>query len=362
LKKFIAIAIAIIAILAMTVPAMADNSSTSVDIQTGTGGAPYVVAKWETPDDDPATIGTQILPPLVKNAIKDVKYYALVDDPQGDSNVSHVYVDVWHPTNSPAPYDANNYHKYQLELSRPTDPNFEEYITKIKFQAAWAAGIVVVGINPATSLPFTKTQIEELIDQQSVGKWWVKGWIDYEQPAGTYSVQIRGVDAQNNVGTLDNTFYYIPVSMVEFDFGSFSYGQAFPGVHQEIDGDRNFAEPDQPAGNAPLNGATVRNIGNVWSRVTVQNTDLFQNGLALGKTGSEWNVEFDARMGDPPQNANITYYPGQLITLPSILTLSNLDKLDFSILIKKFGISGTWTGTMALGSVIAEPEWPTTLN
>jgi len=357
----------------MTVPAAAatENVTTSVDIQTGSGGAPVVVAKWEWTDninqagiqfvdDDPVTPGLQVLPPLKWQTIKDVYYFALVDDPQGDSNVAHVYADVWHPIGSPYPYNQNNYFKYQLELSRFPIPGVEELLARDAFQAALAANLVTFGLNPATQAPYTTAQVLELIDQQSVGKFFVKGYIDYEQPAGSYRVQIRGVDSQNNVGTLDNSFTYIPVSMVEFDFNSFNYGQVFPDVVQEVDGDRNFASPDAAAGNSPLNGATVRNIGNVWSQITVRNSDLSQPGYGpLGKTSGEWNVRFDARMSDPDlfDNGTVIYSPEQTVTLPRDLYLSSWEKLDFSIKIMKFGINGNWTGTMTLGSVATGFPW-----
>jgi hypothetical protein len=388
--KFLGIAIAIIAILAMTVPAMAETVGTSVNIQQGTGNPPVVVCKWEGPDDgdiyypnytDPLgppgnvayQIGTQIKPPLQWGATKDVYYFAICDDPQGDTTIDKVYVDVYHPDCSPPPYNANDYFKYQLELCRipwADDingyfPGLEEMTARAFFCYAWdhyligpdCLGINLHGPGEADDAPYTKAEILELIDQQSIGFYAACGIIDYEQPAGNYTVTIKAVDKTNNQGELTNTFYYVPVSMVEFDFNSFSFGQVFPGSRQDVDGNRTFVCPDQPAGRDAngyeLNGATVRNIGNVWSKITVCESDLYQSGLPLGKTSGVWNTEYWARMGDPdPGGTNWThFYPGDCVTLCDVLKLSTVDKLDFSILINKMGITGTWTGTMTLGSV-----------
>jgi hypothetical protein len=397
MKKLLATIIAVIAVLAMTVPAMADSVGTSVDIQEGTGNPPVVVCKWEGPDDgdiyypnytDPNGVpgnvawqpGTQILPPLVWGAVKPVVYFAIVDDPQGDTSVDTVYVDVYHPECSPAPYDENDYFKYQLEMCRlpwaemlnGLWPGFEEMTARQFFIYAWDHGLIpedcrginLHGPDAGDDAPYTKAEILELIDQQSIGFYMACGIIDYEQPAGNYRVIVKAVDVTNNVGTLENTMFYVPVSMIEYDFGSFSYGQVFPGSRQDVDGNRDFVVPDEPAGRDSegyeLNGATARNIGNVWSRIAMSQSDLYQGGLPLGQTGGVWNVEFWARMGDPDLGGtNWTHmYPDEAVVLCDILYLSTWDKIDMAILISKIGITGQWTGTMTLGSVIAEPEWP----
>jgi hypothetical protein len=388
-KKLIAIAIAVVAILAMTLPAVADTVSTGVNIQEGTGNPPVVVVKWECPDDgdiyypsyiDPTNPllsayqeGTQIWPVLEWQEYKPVFYFAIVDDPQGDTTIDTVYVDVYHPVGSPPPYDANNYFKYQLEMCRLPHAakinsiwaGFEEWTAREFFCYAWDKHLIAadcIGINlrgpgEEDDGPYTKAEILELIDQQSIGFYFACGDIYYEQPAGCYTVTVVAVDTTNNVGTLTNMMYYVPVSMVEFDFDSFSYGQVFPGSRQDVDGDRNFVVPDQPAGRDAqgyvLNGATVRNIGNVWSKVTVMQSDLFKNGLPLGMTSGAWNVEYWARMGDPDLGGTkwTHMYPYEWVTLCDVLFLSTVDKLDFSILINKMGISGAWGGTMSLGSV-----------
>jgi len=384
MKKLISIVIVIAALLAMTAPAMA-SVSTSVTVLSGGAGVgdpPDIVASWVMCDDSPAP-GTQVYPPLQWGGQKTLYYFALVDDRQGDSDVVNVDVDVWHPQGSPPPYDANDYLKYERSLIRyqnfagannPWAGAFEEYFADTYFGQAVAAGVLTaddIGTNPSTGVDYTIGEIWELIDQESVGFWATCGEIIYEQPAGYYPVEITAVDKMSNISTLDYCFYYIPVSMVEFDFNAINFGKVQVDTPQEIDGDRGPGAFDK-ASDGPgtvgyqANGqlypdqATVRNIGNVWSNITVEWSNLSQGGQELPKTPN-WNVTYDACFGDPGlTNPKTYFYPLQQKTLCGDLYLSTWEKLDFSIRFLKYGQTGTWTGTVDLGSVIA-PDWPTEL-
>jgi len=403
LKKLIGIIVAISAVLAMTVPAFADTGvSTDVTVGSGGGDPPVVVAKWEytaevnvtgasmiiprPADGDPifpfcpvlvddgtvADPGLEVLPPLHWQTVKPIYYFALVADPAGIANIETVYVDVWHPTGSPAPYNANSYHKYQLQM----DPipyawlGIEESALKAFYTAAVQKGLVTIDPNYAN---MNIAGEGGMIDQHALKFFAVTGYIDYEQPAGTYPVEVKAVNKQGKTDVLDNSFDYIGVSMVDFDFNSVSYGNVYYNVHKQINGDRTFVGADPPADmdgsdqpavdvftNPGSNGATVRNVGNVWSQIKVKQSDLLLNGdptKPLGKTGTIWNVHWDARLGDPDNNPsngeeNIFYEPEQaFVVIPRVLYLSSWEKLDFSILLTKNGLEGNrYTGTMTLGS------------
>jgi hypothetical protein len=342
------------------------------------GDPSNIVVSWVLCDDDPVAPGTQIYPPLEWGVYKPVFYYALVDDQQGDDDVVNVDVDVWHPEGSPPPYDANDYLKYELTLTRyanffgaqnPWAGAFEEWFADEWFDYAYAAGVIEdynIGINPDTGYKYTIGEICELIDQESVGFWAVCGWIHYEQPAGTYPVEIVAVDNQSNISTLDYSFYYIPVSMVEFDFTSINFGKVMVNTTQEIDGDRDwndygpFAAGFDASGEVKLPSpqqASVRNIGNVWSLITVEASNLYQNGLPL-PSDTGWNVKYDACLSDPGfGNFKTIFYPLETATLNRTLCLSELQKLDFSLKFMKYGQTGEWTGTFTLGSVCTGFPW-----
>lgn len=392
MKKLIATIIAVIALLAMTVPAMAVDTTVTVLSGNTNGHAPDIVASWVMVDtdsdpinypwelgDDSGAPGTQIYPPLQWQTVKPVFYFALVDDREGDDDVVSVDVDVWHPQGSPYPYDQNAYFKYERPMCRfanyfgaqnPWSGAFEEFCGDYWFDLAVSWGLLTednVGINPNTGVAYTVGEICELIDQESVGFWCVIVWIDYEQPAGYYDLRIRAVDTQVNISDMNYQFFYIPVSMVEFDFSAIDFGDVMVNITQEIDGDRVF--DTKGAGIAGYDGdtlrpspaqATVRNIGNVWSKITAYQTNLYQGSLPL-PNDPEWNVLYNACLSDPGiDNPKVYYGPYEEVTLTRNLYLSEVQKLDFSLKFMKFGQTGDWTGTLTLGSYLA-PDWPTVL-
>lgn len=340
MKKVLGILLALSLAIAIAVPVMADIP-TDVTVTEGTGDPPIIKCKWETPDDgDPthSTFGTQILPPLVWETYKTVGYYAVVTDPQGLNNVAAVYADVFHPEVEPW---CGSF-KYQIELIKVANPTTCVNL----FNSA-------VDQNLVTFNGYTEAEIIHELEQGSaaVFKLVYNEGLWYEQPAGVYNVTIKAVNLQNIASTLDNTFTYVAVSGVEVDFTDFTYGAVIPDVHKQINGDTNFDEAKPKAGYGQANGATVRNIGNTLTKVTILQSDLEdQYGVPLGKTGVEWNVQFDARLG---VDGTWAYFPPEeMTTLNDVLELSSWDKLDFSIQIFKFGTQGDWTGDITIGSVI----------
>jgi len=75
--------------------------------------------------------------------------------------------------------------------------------------------------------------------------------------------------------------------------------------------------------------------------------------MGLDKTSGNWNVRYDARVGSVVSHQN--YYPDVLTTLDDALDLSEMDEVDFSILVTKFPLNNStnWTGTMTLSAVSA---------
>lgn len=352
MKKILVVALALVLSLALAAPVMADVPAEG-SITAGTGDPPIIKCKWETPDTgDPTheTLGTQILPPLVWGTYTTVGYYAVVTDPQGWANIAAVYADVYHPLESP----LNGSFKYQVELTRITN----ETTGINKFNQAVDQGLITArSINPLTGYEYLD---EEIIHELEQGLAWVyrieySDGLWYEQPAGDYKVIIVAVNTYNQEATLQNYFEYVPVHGCEIDFTSFIYGPVSPYIHKQIGGDTDFADPKAPAGHGVPNGATIRNIGNTLCKVTVYQTDLSYETspgsgvwVELGKTGDAWNVEYDARLGVDGQW--VYYDPEEEdVVLPDILDLSEVEKLDFSILIKKYGITGAFQSAITIG-------------
>jgi len=351
MKKFLVVALALVLSLALAAPVMANGGHESdvTLLGQGQGGPPVVMCKWETPDTGDTghlTPGTQVDPPLVWQEYEDITYWAVVFDPEGSGNIDAVYVDVNHPDEPP----LNGSFKYQEELTSMSSKSATWATTQ--FETAWNNGLVhVVSDNVGNPL-YSYTDIWKKLNQEP-GKLYrvISGdpnGLYYEQPAGDYEVIIKAVDKQGLFTELSNDMEYVAVTMVEVDFTTFSFGSLATGSHKLVDGDTTFVTPAEPAGEEPLNGATVRNIGNTLAYVTVYETDLYDEfDTPLGKTGDNWNVQYDARLGAVGTMAN--FNPFETATL-DILGLSTTEKLDFSIQINKAGTTGEWTGEITIGS------------
>jgi hypothetical protein len=413
--KKLSIAVAILMLLALVVPAavsaagpITSNAGTGVTVGGGTNAAnaPFIKAKWEQEPDNSinyitggngggpmylesgdtshSTPGTQINPPMIQQATKTIQFYAVVADPQGigDVQAGEVYSYVFHPTPSPAPYsdytspDGRTHFKYKVVYATDLG-NDAAAIATVK--AAAAAGLITFGQVASDDPNAThdgKYNLADLTNAQGTGEldkhiaelYMGTEVITYEQPAGMYTVEVYANDRAGNVSpVLVNNFWYLPITGVEVDFNQINYDGVSLKLNKIIPGDLTWNSP------AGTNHATVRNIGNTWAQITVA-----QNDMGFGKAGSmagtsyqgstppvysstpttgqsNWNVYFDASMGNVPAN-EMFFDPtakGSLmtnvVTLPGTLGLSALDELDFSICVQD-GV-GTHTGSMVIGSV-----------
>jgi len=362
-KKILALTLTVLLVIAVLAPtaALAQEipGTTAVNVAEGGGTPPVVMCKWEQQplavnpnyeDSDPAHSipGFQLLPPLAACATKTIEYYAVVTDNESGGNVAQVFADVYHPEGSPEPYGPSvvggvwndneglPYFKYEVKFAISELPK-EEQADMV--YDAWLAGLIEFG--PDMDIE----EVIRLINKGTAKVWWGDEEIDYEQPAGMYNVYDFAVDSNNNLSApLHNQFLYEPVCGIDVDFTSINWGSTDLGVEKMVPGDTIW-------GNGPINNATVRNVGNTYVSPMVKFSDM-----GFGKdSDNNWNVQFDARMGDPDQ-----YYVGDImpetwVTLPNALDLSHMDELDFSILIHK-GF-GAHSGTITLGCVCRPFDW-----
>jgi len=371
MKKLIAIVIAIIAVLAMTVPVMAADTSagTGVTISLGTN-PPIIKCKWEqepiteleSGDPSHLTPFTQINPPLVHMATKPIEYFAVITDEEEGGNILQAFAYVFHPDGSPAPYNADvapggPYFKYKVVFT-----NLGHDAAAIaKVNAANAAGLIK--FDPRFNIAeITGTDGE--MPKGNADLWYGTELIDFEQPAGDYRVEVYGVDhASGTSVALENYFLYVPLSQVEVDFTSINYGSVAITIEKTIAGDLDWDGPPPI-----VNNATVRNIGNTWAHVKVGQDDMgfgkettspttaYKGNRAPVGDESNWYVYFDCRMGNNPAN-EMWYDPTakgsaitNIVTLPNYLALSWQDELDFSICVKN-GM-GAKSGSMVIGSSV----------
>lgn len=75
-----------------------------------------------------------------------------------------------------------------------------------------------------------------------------------------------------------------------------------------------------------------------------------QDDMGLGTTDGQWNVWYDVRVGSNLEDWKV-FAPDQVKRLEDILDLSEVEEMDFSILVKKFPSTQTeWSGNMWLGA------------
>jgi hypothetical protein len=367
-KKLIAIVIALIAVLAMTVPAMADDPAppatpigvgTGVGISGGSGEEPVIKCKWEsstiagndeTGDATHLVSGPQIYPPVSFQGEVPIYFWIVANDnPLED--ISVVYVDVFHPEGYPEqkswkfqvilqPWDSAN-------LSAITGPQASAAIDK--FNAALANGLVTFNDG------YTATDVTSEIAQGEAYLWYGYYTMYYHQPWGHYKVVGGALDAGPIAlpeSVLFNWFDYVPVTAMELDFTGINYGSVT--TEGDVSGDNHFGG-DQP---------TLRNIGNTWLTVQIQQDDM---GFGKDSGTGTWNVQFDARIGsittypsggdgsetvyDPAGFATMSAPdPAKWTDLPGVVHLCNTWKIDFSIHIVK-AIWPSYSGMMWLRAI-----------
>ncbi len=371
MKKLISISstIAMVVMLVSPMVALGGDPSptpTPIGITTGLtqvqagGDAPIVKAKWEMNStkvngiyqdgDDSTAAGAQFNPTGVKDTNRTITMCAIVTDSDGMGDIAGVYGDVYYPVGialGPSHVHLANQsglgcgefmQEDQLTVLSKED-GIELFCNKIRNNNN--------NLPTFNTVPQTYTYDEICKADGELMKETAKVYcgekdLSYEDPSGDYKVIAVAQDTNSLTGTLENHFTYLPLTAFETDFTSVVYGNVKLNIEKVVNGDLTWA---------PLHSTmpTVRNIGNTRMNLTV-----WQDAMGLGKTGGLWNVSYDARVGSTVAHQN--YYPEVTTTLEDDLDLSEMDEVDFSILVNKFPTSGStnWTGNMTLGAVAAD--------
>lgn len=326
---------AVMMILAvMVLPVSAATSPLDVDttanVASGGGCAPIVLAKWEADttgsweDGDPthAIPGSQFLPPVTYGGQKTIKYYSVIYDDEENGNVNLASWDVSHPDNC----WGDGSFKYQVMGDKQG-----QTAGVSAFQKAMDRGLLEVAPGYDANVILT-----EYLEKGTAAVWYGTADLSYCCPAGDYLVEANAVDHNNNwAEPLYNNFTYEPVAAFEIDFNTVNYGNVNLKVPKWVAGNTIFS----PGDNRP----TVRNIGNTFMQMTVE-----QDDMEFDKSLDGWNVEWGARMGNDNKNA-VYYGPfDDPAVLPNYLGLCGQDELDFYINALK-GTPGEKCGTMTLG-------------
>ena len=330
-------------------PVLADTVlTTQLERDSSGGAAPIVKAKWEMNvdkdqsgkylgTDDATTTGAQLMPSGVFQDNKQFAICGIATDPNGVADINEVYADVFYPENI---YLGPNH-----EANRQGCGKLIREISLTKLSKMDGINLVCNAIRTNnTNLPTWQSgyNYDEVCKMD--GELWKETAyvycgemeISYEDPSGMYRTLVMAQDKAGLDGFLQNHFEYLPLTAFETDFTNVSYGAVRLNTHKIINGDLTWG--------GPL--ASVRNVGNTRLDMFVR-----QDDMDLGQTNNLWNVQYDARVGSDADWA--IYDPEVTTRLQQSLNLSELDEMDFSILIKKFPPeSGPYMGTMVLS---AEP-------
>ena len=305
----------------------------------GTGNDPLVKVKWEeemavtsleSGDENHQTLGTQIYPPLAQGVDKMITVCAIVADEQGLSTIATVKAWVKQPNSQPfcradlgGPYVLTS----QYNPETPTG----SANAKARFQAADAIGLTTYN----TAMGIDYAEVMQELNNGSAEVYCGDFPLNYEDPAGDYLVEVKAQDNDTNWGTLDNKFDYVAVAGFDVDFTNIDYGTITIGDEKMVDGNGIFSASD----GLP----TVRGIGNMKLNLTVE-----QDKMTLPLAS---DVSYAARMGNTSAT-KVPYNPDTMVTLPEILELSGVSKLDFWITVIQTDPNNTsdiYNGIMTLG-------------
>ncbi len=334
--------------------------TTGLTPDTSGGTAPVVHVKWEANTDrwsddvmapNSNSAGAQFNPTGVKDLNRRISICEVVSDPDGVTDVNHVYADVFYPVGI-AVGDSH----YKLDSQTGSEGAGcgllmqEDELSPLSKTDGINLFCNQVRTNN-NNLPTFKSgstydtlcAADGMLQKEMAKVYCVEKDLSYEDPAGSYEVKAVVVDRSGKQSSLSNRFTYLPLTAFETDFSNIAYGKVRLETEKIINGDLTWNNP------VDSGLASVRNVGNTRMALTVK-----QDDMNFGKTGLNWNVYYRARVGN--MEADWTQYdPNQEVTLNDDLDLSELDEIDFAIYVKKFPITETtYSGSMTLGATYVD--------
>jgi hypothetical protein len=255
----------------MSLPSLAVAVTTgTVDTEAvvgGAGSAPYVCAKFETPDDYPLTPGTQIEP--TPGGDRTVKFYVVTGDPNGVNDIAAVYIKLYHPDGT---------FKYQLDAIRPSwteipytgmiDMNGDcsgDTAVATALDSLQAQGRITYGFDPVRGCMMDLDKLKYDLSHGKQIMIELVGLLNYHQMAGMYKAQAITVDMGGKSCILENYFEYISIVALLIDFTEINWGTVNVNQWNILYGDEDLSTPTKP---------TIRNIGNDPSMLSFKATDM----------------------------------------------------------------------------------------
>ena len=383
MKKVIAIYTILATICWIVSPALTfadDVFSTGLLRGTGGGTAPMIMAKWEMNGpswqgtqfvgigtDDSTAVHSQFDAAGEYQSYMDYSICAIATDSNGASDIFGVYADIYYPT-SVAIHDrytpSHDLHpdatpwtstSGSADLGKEGCGAFIEQNTLLKLSKTDGYNLFCNNIRNVynNNLPWffnggsyeTLCATDGLLQKEEAYVYCDDKHLWYEDPAGLYKVQVIAQDiAGNSSAVAENTFEYLPGTIVAADFTNVAYGEVLLNTEKKISGDLNFTTATRP---------TLRNLGNTRALISIA-----QDDMGLGQTSGNWNVTYNARVGNSEYDWLISRYlpfryKADTTTLPDytqledVLDLSEDEELDLSIKVTKWPDANTsYSGSM----------------
>lgn len=378
MKKIIT-AMVLVTLMASMTPVLA--IPTQANAQSGGSIPPVVMAKAEwimdgAIDDNSDKPWLQVNPSGVYGQSRTLGYLVVATDLDGYDDLSAAYADVYHPDGS---------FKYQVAMPLViscTDNNqsldaWINYLTNkynhdlITFAEPYNLTGVIAKLRQCSAKLFVGEA--ELDYCQMCGEFeWENtceecqsGWEVTDFCTG-YRVDAYAYDKTGaESAILTNYFEYVCEAGLETDFEALDFESVRYQVHKWIEGDRVFDNSKGPAclpvadggSNSACVAPTYRNIGNMpLTGVSILQDDM-QFNYSGPSTNKDWNVQWDARIGDYNDNPTVVFNPFEETTVVGAVDLCALDKISFSIYVKKMATTGEHTGTVTLTPIPAQFPW-----
>ena len=307
MKKVIGIVGAVVLVLSLAMPVMAAETETvGTAANVGCGAAPYICAKFETPDHS-TNWGTQILP--VAGGDRDVKFYVVTGHPNDLDKIARVDVTVKYPDGT---------EKFQLtavkDMATGTWTGVGGAVVRL---VPWSlAGDEIDLDGDCTPDEDITTAMTDLDAQWRIAYGMDHNWVVFDldsvlydlmmgkqimlefvgqmgshQPAQIYTVEAVATDDTGTTGTpLVNTFEYLSIVALQIDFTAVNWGNIEAGQANNVLGDIDPLTPTRPS---------VKNIGNDPGEIQLEYSRMVN---ANGK----YIVDFDGRLGASPYWTIIT--------------------------------------------------------
>lgn len=390
LKKFVAL-MTLAALVAGPAQALAEISTTSLtkkDVSTGDSDIPYMHVKWEmdgtiaqlTGTDyymDTNNPGAQFKPSGVSQEDKTITVCGIASSSTGDfTKLDGVYADIYYPTTvalGPNHEDARQGCGQKITQCRmqKIDRTLGYNLFCGNIQQNNSSLLTWEGTEAFAE--FCASQGAHELNQDKAAVYCCEHTLSYEDPAGKYNTVVIAQDG-NLSDSLSNQFQYLSTPSYAVDFTEINYGNDVQLLtNKDVNGDFTMSNGDGKP--------TVQNLGNTRLRMVV-----WQDDMGFGKTGGNagtWDVNYGARVVDLNGSTDmITYEPIDYKTDPTNLgsfglttgtqllkelNLSQTDKMDFRVLVKKWLKDNTGTditsysGNLRLAAYAALP-WACTAD